>query len=245
MIFLAMKIKKMNRSIVFFSLISIQWMVYAQTEPDFEKFISEFPYVNYPYVASEDWAKMTKVDAYAQTIEKKFHEKFVIGQGIKPVGLGCSLKEFVAYKSYIQLPSTDSVYLLVLSPEMTDPACRGGDFLVTYSKFNQQLQDTLWISYQGGFEISRTSEQQKICGVDIESVLTGDTIFLERKHTYVVRIGDLRSKYKSFKAKITIYQYKYVMTVGGRFKQVSVNRKDEILNEELAKLFGEDPPHRM
>ena len=160
-------------------------------------------------------------------------------QGIRPVPLGCYLEDFVSYASYIQFPHTDSVYLLVLIPRMIEPQCGGGNLLVSYSRYTNQLQDTLWVSYAGGFEISRTSDQQIICSVDIESVLAGDTIFLERKHTYVVRIGDLSSRYRSIRVKIAEYQYKYLMTVGGQFKQISVNRKEEILDEELVKILEE------
>ena len=231
----------MKRILIILNLICVQWMVFAQSESDFKNFVNLFPLVKYPYTASDDFRRMTRVDAVIRTIDASFYEKFVSGQGIKPVALGCFLEDFVAYRSYIQLPATDSVYLLVLVPEMNNPACGGGSLLVTYSRFNHQLQDTLWISFNGGIELSRTSDQQIICSIDIESVLTGDTIFLERKHTYVVRIGDLSSSFRSFIVKISTYNYKYVMSVGGRFKQISASRKDEILDEELVKLLSDIP----
>jgi hypothetical protein len=226
----------MKKVFLFTLLICLSLNVEAQTQTEFENFINSFTLCPYPFVDSYDKTR-TKVNATAGAIDESLLKIFVYGQGIKPVALGCELKDFVAYDSYIQFPPTDSVVVVVLSPDMRDPACGEGSLLATYSKHNYQLQSTLWISMRGGLTPQYIDDQKVVCNLDIEGIVAEDSIYLERKETHYLRLNNVpRGQSRSRKLKTTIYKITYKMTVGGKFIKIREDRNDEILDPLADKL---------
>jgi hypothetical protein len=186
---------------------------------------------------SFDFSIRTKINVYSHSIDEYLLKTFVYGQGIKPVALGCELKDFVSHEAYFQFPPTDSVVVVVFSPEMRDPACGEGTLLATYSKYNYQLQGSLWISMRGGLTPQYIDDQKIICNLDIESVVTEDSIYIERKETHSLRLNNVprgQSRWRDLKT--TIYKITYKMTVGGKFIKIKEDRNDEILDPLADKL---------
>jgi hypothetical protein len=223
----------MRKILLLITLVSFCLTAWSQTQAEFEKFVKLFDLYDYPHVMSTDFKKMTKVNTGAGIIDEKLLKMFVYDQGIKPVALYCNPEDFRSYESYIQFPSTDSVFLLTLCPEMRDPACREGFLLATYSKYNYQLQDTLWIYLEGALESQYIDEQQVVCHLNIESMLTEDSICVTRTESHYLRFNNVPRKQKQSKnIKETVYNTTYKMTVGGKFIVMKDEKKDEILDPD-------------
>jgi hypothetical protein len=200
-------------------------VAWSQTRTEFVEFINTFPLCNYPFIMSFDFSVRTKIDHYVHPTDEKLLKTFVYGQGIKPVKIYCELEDFVAYDSYIQFPPTDSVVIVVLSPDMRKASCGEGSLLTTYSKHNYQLQDILWISMRGEIEPQYINNQKFVCDLVIESIIAEDSICIERKESHYIKIT---KGYR--KVKTTVYNIVYKMTEGGKFIKIREDRKDEILD---------------
>jgi hypothetical protein len=227
----------MKRVFLSSALILTCTVVWSQIQTKFAEFVNTFPSCNYPFIMSFDFSIRTKIDHYVHPTDEDLLKTFVYGQGIKPVALGCELKDFVAYDSYFQFPDTDSVVVVVLSPDMRDPACGDGSLLATYSKHNYQLQDALWISMRGGLTPQYIDDHKVVCNLDIESVIAEDSIYIERKETHSLRLNNVpRGQSRSRKLKKTTYKITYKMTAGGKFIKIREDRNDEILDPVANKL---------
>jgi hypothetical protein len=214
----------------------------AQSQDEMEKFIKLFYPVTYPFVASEYPSRGTDVGSGLREMDENMYKIFVQKSNIKPVALRCELEDFLYYSCYIQFPQTDSVYILVLSPEMRDPACRCGSLMVTYSKHTFKLQDTLWISVEGKLDQHYIDNQKIICGLEVESILTNDSINVTRIVSYFLRFNNVpRGEPSSKRIKTTTFHTTYKMTVGGKFIKLREKRDDEILDPIAEKL--KEPEH--
>jgi hypothetical protein len=214
----------------------------AQTKTDFEKFVNSFyPVYPYPYAESLYSERSTKVNTVSAEIDMRLYDLFIKKQ-IRPVALYCQQEDFESYWAYIQLPQTDSVYVLILSPEMRNPACGEGSLLATYSKYNYQLQDTLWI-FVSGKMLPQYLENQKIdCYVEVESILNQDSIYVTRNEYNRLRFNNVpRGEPSSKRIKTTTFYTTYKMTVGGKFIKLREKREDEILDPIAEKL--KEPEH--
>jgi hypothetical protein len=221
----------MKKSFLLIMLFFTYFFTWSQSQTEFEKFVDLFYLCNYPYIDSYDYDKMTKVNTTAIDIDEDLLNTFVYGQGIKPVPISCKLEDFEAYDCYIQFPSTDSVFALVLSPDMRDPSCGEGSLLATYSKYNYRLQGSLWISLRGAARPQHIDDQVFTCNIDIESVVTEDSICLERKETHCLRFDRAPKGQSRFKKlKIITYNMVYKMTVGGKFIKIKEDKKEEIID---------------
>jgi hypothetical protein len=216
----------------------------SQSQVEFEKFLKLFYQCNYPHTASTDYSKNTSVDTGAQSVDDKNLYNLFIGKHIRSVALNCSIQDFEAYYPYIQFPPTDSVYVLILSPEMRDPSCGQGCLLATYSKYNYQLRDTLWISLDGALSPQYIDEQKVVCGFDIESVLTKDSICVETIESYYLRFNNVpKGQPRSKQIKETKFNTTYKMTTGGKFIKLREKREDDIIDPIASRL--KEPVHNV
>jgi hypothetical protein len=180
---------------------------------------------------SFDFSTRTKVADKNGILDENMLRTFVYGQGIKPVPISCKLEDFEAYDCYIQFPPTDSVFALVLSPDMRDPVCGEGSLLVTYSRYDYQLQGSLWISLRGAARPQHIDDQIFTCRIDIESIVAEDSICMERIETHYLRSDRAPKGQSRFKKlKIITYNMVYKMTVGGKFIKIREDKKEEIID---------------
>jgi hypothetical protein len=215
--------------------------IYAQTgsKQQFEQFLQKFDLNNYPIVVSDNYEKRTKIiKTQNGMMDEKLLNLFVYGQGIKKVGLACDIGSFQSYFSYFQLPATDSVYVVALTPDMKDAVCGEGLLLVTYSKLNNQFQDTLWFALRSALNPQYIDNQKVVCNLDIEeSIIANDSIYLERKEAYYLRFNNVpKGGQYSKKIKSSHIYTTYQMTVGGKFIKIRERREDEILDTIANKL---------
>jgi hypothetical protein len=223
----------MKRFFLFLMILNAS-SIYAQTgsKQQFEQFLQKFDLNDYPIVFSFDFSKMTEViKTQGGVVDEKLLNLFVYGQGIETDDY------LIGYNAYIQLPPTDSAFVLTLNQSMSDPAFGEGLLLTTYSKVDYRIKDTLWVFLRDGM-VAQYIDDQKVTGrIEIESLLTKDSICTERKKIYYLKYNNVpKGSLSSKKIKITTYFTTYQMTVGGKFIKIRERREDEILDTIANKL---------
>ena len=202
--------------------------LFAQTKVEFEKFIGKFPvYDNYPYIRSQDYDKMTIPGKRAGRIDEIHLKTFIYDQGIKMIDMGCGVENFEEYVGDIQFPHTDSAYLVTIFPTLID-ACGEGLLLVSYSKYDYKIRDTLWIDSDRRLPVIKIDDNMEIPRhLTIESISTKDSIYVEKEIDYYLR--ELNPRH-SKRVKVTKFYTTYKITTGGKFVIIRERKEDEILD---------------
>jgi hypothetical protein len=213
------------------SLILLSFPVFAQTSGQvdaFNKYKSCFPLYNYPFNFSQDNRKRTEINTYAKKLPAGLLKQFIYDQGIKPTAWACGPEWVLDYESYIQFPPLHNFYLLVITADITPP-CGESTYLLSYDR-QGKLIDTLLISAQG-FLTMPSEENKSGEYFAVESIVTKDTIYIERREEIgkLMEIDEKKRKYRQL-----TYKYIYIFNKQGRFVLVNKeDKKDEMMEYEL------------